>query len=147
MLQGGRGGSGGRDAVRKRAVESSVVRRRGWAQRDAVRKGFLKELLQRGGNVGRTVERKVARRTGRFRREGRRQERVVDRSVVRRRGWVQRDAVRKGLLKELLQGRGVWGRRDAVRKGLLDGLLKGLLQGGGGTSEGTPLGKDRSTDC
>ena len=74
MLQGGRGGSGGRDAVRKRAVERSVVRRRGWVQRDAVRKGLLKELLQRGGTGGRTVERNVARRTGWFRREGRRQE-------------------------------------------------------------------------
>ena len=48
MLQGGRGGSGGRDAVRKRAVERSVVRRRGWVHRDAVRKVLLKELLQGG---------------------------------------------------------------------------------------------------
>ena len=47
-LQGGRGGSGGRDAVRKRAVERSVVRRRGWVHRDAVRKVLLKELLQGG---------------------------------------------------------------------------------------------------
>jgi hypothetical protein len=49
MLQGGRGGFEGRDAVRKRAVERSVVRRRGRVQRDTVRTGLLKELLQRGG--------------------------------------------------------------------------------------------------
>jgi hypothetical protein len=52
MLQGGRGGSGGRDAVRKRAVERSVVMRR------------QERVGPEGRRQKRTFERTIARRRG-----------------------------------------------------------------------------------